>query len=126
MGSLVFQTNQFHVLSLLSQDVTQQSYLLFQYGIMIGYVIFILFIFLLQLRNYYQLIHYKPLLGKTLLMGYLLVAIGFSIGVFIQYQFQKSIILALSFLIVTAVFDTVRDKLMLIAQGNMVYPKKIL
>ncbi|MDX9690961.1 MAG: hypothetical protein RBT45_00800 [Acholeplasmataceae bacterium] len=111
---------------LLTQDVTNQSYLLLEYGIMIGYIIFIVFIVLLQLRNYYHLMHYKPLMGKSLLICYQLSAAGFSMLVFIHYSFQKTIILVLSFLLITALFDTVRDKILSIQQGNIIHPKKIL
>jgi hypothetical protein len=111
---------------LLTQDMTHQAHLLFEYGVIIGYVVFVVFIVLLQLRNYHHLMVYKPLFGKFLLLSYQMVAVGFSIGVFVHFSFQKSILLALSFLLATAIFDSIRDKILSIQQGNIIHPKKIL
>jgi hypothetical protein len=108
------------------QDIPDQSFLLFEYGILIGFIVFVVFIVLLQLRNYYHLMYYKPLLGRCLLLGYQLLAVGFSLFSFMNYSFQKTIILALTFLLVTAVFDQIRDKILSIQQGNVIHPKKIL
>ena len=126
IGSFQININQISFFDLLSQEMIHQSSLLFKYGIIIGYIIFIIFIYVLQLRNYYQLIYYKPIFGKFFLSSFSLVALGFSIGVFLEYQFQKTILLVLSFLLITALFDMIRDKIMLIVQGNIVHPKKIL
>jgi len=126
IGSVYFYGDQMLSFMLLTQDLTHQAYLLFEYGVIIGYIIFIVFVVLLQLRNYYHLMAYKPVFGKFLLISYQLVALGFSIGVFVHFSFQKSILLALSFLLTTAIFDSIRDKILSIQQGNIIHPKKIL
>ena len=108
------------------QQFPSESSLLFEYGVIIGYNLLIVFVVMIQLNNYHQLMHYKPVLGKLFLLTYHLIAIGFSIGAFINYNFQKSVILAMSFLLITAVFEMIRDKIVQIMQGNVVHPKKIL
>jgi len=126
IGSIYVYGDQMLSFMLLAQDLTHQAYLLFEYGVIIGYIIFVVFIVLLQLRNYHHLMVYKPVFGKFLLTSYQLVALGFSIGVFVHFSFQKSVLLALSFLLTTAVFDSIRDKILSIQQGNIIHPKKIL
>ncbi len=126
IGSIYLYGNQMLSFMLLTQEVTHQALLLFEYGVMIGYIVFVVFIVLLQLRNYHHLMAYKPLFGKFLLLSYQLIAVGFSIGVFIHFSFQKSILLALSFLLITAILDSIRDKVLSIKQGNIIHPKKIL
>jgi hypothetical protein len=121
----LFGENVFSAL-LVMQELPEQSFLLFEYGILIGFIVFVVFIVLLQLRNYYHLMYYKPVLGRVFLLSYQFVAIGFSLFSFINYSFQKTIILALTFLLVTAVFDQIRDKILSIQQGNIIHPKKIL
>jgi len=126
IGSIYLYGDQMLSFMLLTQDMTHQALLLFEYGVIIGYVVFVVFIVLLQLRNYHHLMVYKPVFGKLLLSSYQMVAVGFSIGVFVHFSFQKSILLALSFLLATAIFDSIRDKILSIQQGNIIHPKKIL
>lgn len=102
------------------------SALLFEYGILIGCILLITFVVLVQQSNYQKLIEYKPIFGKLLLRTYHLISIFFSISVFIVFNIQRTVIVALSFLLVTALFEVVRDKILQVMQGNVVHPKKIL
>ncbi len=125
-GSIYYFGEQAYNSALSANESIANSTLLFEYGILIGCVILITFIVLIQQPNYQKLIEYKPVFGKLFLQMYYIIAFFFSISVFIVFDFQRTVIVALSFLFVTAIFEVIRDKILQVIQGNVIHPKKIL
>jgi hypothetical protein len=125
-GAIYYFGERAYNIILTENHAMANSALLFEYGILIGCILLITFIVLVQQSNYQKLIEYKPIFGKIFLRAYHLISLFFSISVFIVFEIQRTVIVALSFLLVTAIFEVVRDKILQVMQGNVVRPKKIL
>ncbi|MBU1142688.1 MAG: hypothetical protein KKH92_03475 [Firmicutes bacterium] len=109
-----------------NHDSTHNTSLLFLYGGMIGYILFIVFVVVLQEESYSKLSMYKPRLSKIMHFLYILVAVGFVMYAFVSFNLQFSILMALLFMLITAALDMVRDKLFQETQGNPLHPKRII
>ncbi len=109
-----------------SHDSTHNTSLLFLYGGMIGYILFIVFVVVLQEEGFNKLGMYKPRLSKIMHFLYVLVAVSFVMYAFVSFNLQFSILMALLFMLITAALDMVRDKLFQETQGNPLHPKRII
>ena len=106
------------------QDTITNTSLLFQYGGMIGFCLFIIFIVMLQTDSIQKFKLYRPKLSQWIYLVY--VTIGFMfIGVtLVSFTLQIAIIMALLFMLVTAILDMVRDKIIQETEGKHLHPKK--
>lgn len=109
-----------------NHDSTHNSSLLFLYGGMTGYILFIVFVVVLQEEGLNKLSIYKPKTAKIIHFLYILVAVSFVMYAFISFNLQFSILMALLFMLITAALDMVRDKLFQETQGNPLHPKRII
>jgi len=109
-----------------NHDSAHNSSLLLLYGGMIGYILFIVFVVILQEEGFSKLNVYKPRLTKIMHFLYVLVAVSFVIYAFVSFDLQFSILMALLFMLITAALDMVRDKLIQETQGNPLHPKRII
>ena len=109
-----------------NHDSTHNTTLLLLYGGMIGYILFIVFVVVLQEEGFNKLSVYKPRLSKIMHYLYILVAVGFVMYAFVSFNLQFSILMALLFMLITAALDMVRDKLFQETQGNPLHPKRII
>ena len=109
-----------------SHDSTHNTSLLFLYGGMIGYILFIVFVVVLQEEGFNKLSLYKPRLSKIMHFLYVIVAVSFVMYAFVSFNLQFSILMALLFMLITAALDMVRDKLFQETQGNPLHPKRII
>ena len=100
--------------------------LLFTYGGMTGYVLFIIFISLLQFSDYNALKIHKPKLGRLMSVAYIFVVSFFLIYPFISFNLQFSILMALVFMLITSMLEMVRDRMIQGADCKSLHPKKLL
>ena len=102
------------------------SVLLFTYGGMTGYVLFIIFISMLQIQSFNSLKIYKPKLGRLMLGTYICIIALFLIYPLISFDLQFSILMALVFMLITSMMEMVRDKMIQSADCKSLHPKKLL
>jgi hypothetical protein len=100
------------------------SSLLFDYGIIIGYILVIVFVVLIQEENFNKLKKLRPALASIMQKTQIIIAFGFIIFVMIDFSFQLSILMVFIFLLISAAIDMIRDKVMDELQGNALHPKK--
>ncbi|MDO9628569.1 MAG: hypothetical protein Q7I99_01605 [Acholeplasmataceae bacterium] len=109
-----------------NHDSTHNSSLLLLYGGMTGYILFIVFVVVLQEEGFSKLSVYRPKTSKLMHFIYILVAVSFVMYAFVSFNLQFSILMALLFMLITAALDMVRDKLFQETQGNPLHPKRII
>ncbi|MCR3906840.1 MAG: hypothetical protein NUK62_07465 [Tenericutes bacterium] len=109
-----------------NHETISNTSLLFLYGGITGYVLFIVFVVLLQEEGFQKIKNYKPRLSKTLHQLYVFVAAVFILIAFINFELQLLILLALVFMLITASLDSIRDKIIQEKEGNLLHPKKII
>lgn len=100
--------------------------LLFQYGGMIGYSLFIIFIMMLQTDTVEKIRVYKPRLSKWIQYAYLTIGLTFILIAMIHFSLHMAIIMALLFMLVTALLDMIRDKITQEHDSQALHPKKII
>ena len=108
------------------QFMFANSALLFTYGGMTGYILFIVFIASLQFQSFSNLKLLKPRIGLILHMLHFLMTIFFVIYPFINFNLQFLIIMALIFMLATSMFEILTDKIIQGLQCNTLHPKKIM
>ncbi|HBG33165.1 MAG: hypothetical protein A2084_00110 [Tenericutes bacterium GWC2_39_45] len=108
------------------QFMFANSALLFTYGGMTGYILFIVFIASLQFQSFSNLKLLKPRIGLILHMLHFLMTIFFVIYPFISFNLQFLIIMALIFMLATSMFEILTDKIIQGLQCNTLHPKKIM
>jgi hypothetical protein len=101
------------------------SSLLFVYGGMVGYVLFIIFVSILQSEGFRYLKEIKPRTAIITKQGYQIVTVLFVMYPFFKFDLQFSILMALTFMLLTAALDMIRDKIIQENDGNTMHPKKI-
>jgi len=108
------------------QFMFANSAMLFTYGGMTGYILFIVFIASLQFQSFSNLKLLKPRIGLVLHMLHFLITIFFVIYPFISFNLQFLIIMALIFMLATSMFEILTDKIIQGLQCNTLHPKKIM
>jgi hypothetical protein len=108
------------------QFMFANSALLFTYGGMTGYILFIVFIASLQFQSFSNLKLLKPRIGLALHTLHFLVTLFFVIYPFINFNLQFLIIMALIFMLATSMFEILTDKIIQGLQCNTLHPKKIM
>lgn len=101
------------------------SSLLFLYGGMVGYILFIVFVSILQAEGFRQLKVIQPKAEFWMRPTYKLISILFVMYPLFRFDLQISILLALVFMLLTASFDMLRDRIIQENEGNLLHPKKI-
>jgi len=109
-----------------THESTKHTTSLLLHGGMAGYILFIIFVVILQEEGFNKLNIYKPKVSKIMHFIYILVAVSFVVYALISFDLQFSIFMALLFMLITAALDIVRDKLFQDAQGNLLHPKRII
>ncbi|HAX03137.1 MAG: hypothetical protein A2Y45_06860 [Tenericutes bacterium GWC2_34_14] len=113
------------------RDVVEQTNtfantsLLFQYGGMIGYSLFVIFIMMLQTDSIGKIRSFKPKFSSCIHCTYLLTGIAFILIALINFTIQTALIMAILFMLITAILDMIRDKIVQEHEGNQLHPKKI-
>jgi len=103
------------------------SSLLFDYGIIIGYILVIVFVVLIQEENFNRFKKIKPILANIMQKFQILLAIGFIIFIMFNFSLQLSILMVFIFLLISAALDMIRDKVMdELQQAKTLYPKRTL
>jgi len=100
--------------------------LLFQYGGMIGYSLFIIFIMMLQTDTVEKIRVYKPRLSKWIQYAYLTTGLVFILIALMNFTLPIALVMALLFMLVTALLDMIRDKITQEHDGKPLHPKKII
>lgn len=100
--------------------------LLFQYGGMIGYSLFIIFIMMLQTDTVEKIRVYKPHLSKWIQYAYLTTGLVFILIALMNFTLPIALVMALLFMLVTALLDMIRDKITQEHDGKPLHPKKII
>lgn len=100
--------------------------LLFQYGGMIGYSLFIIFIMMLQTDTVEKIRVYKPRLSKWIQYAYLTTGLVFILIALMNFTLPIALVMALLFMLVTALLDMIRDKITQERDGKPLHPKKII
>lgn len=100
--------------------------LLMSYGAIIGFTVFIIFVIMIQHMSLETLKKQKPKISKTLFYGYALLGASLIMLCIAFYSFEKAIILAIVFMLITALFDIIKEKALMECQGNTVHPKRIM
>jgi glucan phosphoethanolaminetransferase (alkaline phosphatase superfamily) len=100
--------------------------LLFQYGGMIGYSLFIIFIMMLQTDTVETIRVCKPRLSQWIRYAYLTIGLIFILIVLVNFALHTALIMALLFMLVTAILDMIRDKITQEHDGQSLHPKKII
>lgn len=100
--------------------------LLMSYGTIIGFSVFIIFIIMIQHMSLEQLKRHKPKYAKMLFYTYASIGICLIMICIAIYSFEKAVILAIVFMLITAVFDVLKEKSLMECQGNVVHPKRIM
>lgn len=95
------------------------------YGALIGYILFIVFVVVLQGEGHIRLKNYKPRISKLMYQSYVFVAGIFIFYAFVAFDIQNAILMALAFMLFTAVYDMLRDKFIHGHEVNQYHPKKI-
>ncbi len=109
-----------------NMDFTPHSMMLLHYGAILGYCVFIVFVTIQQMDGFKKIAIYKPKLHTLIKMSYLAIALIFAVSGTIKYDMFLIVVLIISFLVVSALFDTVKAKIVHIHEGNRLHPKKIL
>ena len=99
--------------------------LLFQYGGMIGYSLFVIFIMILQSDSIEKIRSFKPKFSTCIHCTYVLIGVAFILIALINFTIQTALIMAILFMLVTAILDMIRDKIIQEHEGNQLHPKKI-
>ena len=68
--------------------------------------------------------HIKPRLARSVYYIYTGIGILFIILTVIHFSLQTAIIMALLFMLITAILDMIRDKIIHEHEGNQLHPKK--
>jgi hypothetical protein len=108
------------------QFMIANSAMLFTYGGMTGYILFIVFIASLQIQSFSHLKQLKPRTGLVLHILHFMVTIFFVVYPFINFNLQFLIIMTLIFMLATSAFEIVTDKIIQEIQCNTLHPKKIM
>ena len=106
------------------QSIANTS-LLFIYGGMVGYILFIVFVSILQSEGFRYLKQIKPKTALIAKQGYQTLTVAFVLYPFIDFNLQFSILMALIFMLLTAALDMIREKIIQDHEGNVLHPKKI-
>ncbi|HRX45725.1 MAG TPA: hypothetical protein P5091_06755 [Acholeplasmataceae bacterium] len=106
------------------QDTITNTSLLFQYGGMIGFCLFIIFIVMLQTDSIQKFKLYRPKLSQWIYLVYVTIGLMFIGVTLVSFTLQIAIIMALLFMLVTAILDMVRDKIIQETEGKHLHPKK--
>lgn len=106
------------------QDTITNTSLLFQYGGMIGFCLFIIFIVMLQTDSIQKFKLYRPKLSHWIYLVYVTIGLLFIGVTLVSFTLQIAIIMALLFMLVTAILDMVRDKIIQETEGKHLHPKK--
>jgi ABC-type iron transport system FetAB permease component len=101
------------------------SSLLFVYGGMVGYMLFIIFVAILQSEGFRYLKDIKPKTALITQKCYQIMTVLFVMYPFFNFDLQFSILMALTFMLLTAALDMIREKIIQVHDGNTVHPKKI-
>lgn len=107
-------------------DAVTNTSLLFQYGGMIGFSLFIIFIVMLQSDSIQRFKICKPKLSHWMYIIYAAVGLSFIGVTLVTFTLQIAIIMALLFMLITAILDMVRDKIIQDSEGRHLHPKKII
>ena len=107
------------------ENITNTS-LLFLYGGITGYVLFIVFVVLLQEESFQKVKELKPKFCRVIHQLYIFVAAVFIIVAFVNFELQLLVLMALTFMLITAFLDSIRDKIIQEKEGNLLHPKKII
>jgi hypothetical protein len=105
-------------------DTITNTSLLFQYGGMIGFCLFIIFIVMLQTDSIQKFKLYRPKLSHWIYLVYVTIGLLFIGVTLVSFTLQIAIIMALLFMLVTAILDMVRDKIIQETEGKHLHPKK--
>jgi len=105
-------------------DTITNTSLLFQYGGMIGFCLFIIFIVMLQTDSIQKFKFYRPKLSHWIYLIYVTIGLMFIGVTLVSFTLQIAIIMALLFMLVTAILDMVRDKIIQETEGKHLHPKK--
>ncbi len=105
-------------------DTITNTSLLFQYGGMIGFSLFIIFIVMLQTDSIQKFKLYRPKLSHWIYLVYVTIGLLFIGVTLVSFTLQIAIIMALLFMLVTAILDMVRDKIIQETEGKHLHPKK--
>jgi len=105
-------------------DTITNTSLLFQYGGMIGFSLFIIFIVMLQTDSIQKFKLYRPKLSQWIYLVYVTIGLMFIGVTLVSFTLQIAIIMALLFMLVTAILDMVRDKIIQETEGKHLHPKK--
>lgn len=105
-------------------DTITNTSLLFQYGGMIGFCLFIIFIVMLQTDSIQKFKLYRPKLSHWIYLIYVTIGLMFIGVTLVSFTLQIAIIMALLFMLVTAILDMVRDKIIQETEGKHLHPKK--
>ncbi|MDY0294309.1 MAG: hypothetical protein RBQ71_00705 [Acholeplasmataceae bacterium] len=108
------------------QDANTNTSLLFQYGGMIGFSLFIIFIVMLQSDGIQKIKACKPKLSQWIYILYVTLGLTFIGFTLVTFKLQIAIIMALLFMLVTAILDMIRDKIIQESDGNPLHAKKIM
>jgi hypothetical protein len=106
------------------QDTFANTSLLFQYGGMIGFSLFIIFMIMMQSESMQKVRTVSPRASALVYYSYIMIGIIFILWTIISFTLQIAIIMALLFMLVTAVLDVIRDKIIQDHEGNQLHPKK--
>lgn len=126
LASVYFVGDQLIGIFIPNHETITNTSLLFLYGGITGYVLFIVFVVLLQEEGFRKIRGYKPKLSKTIHQLYIFIAAVFILIAFINFELQLLILLALVFMLITASLDSIRDKIIQEKEGNVLHPKKII
>ena len=108
------------------QFMIANSAMLFTYGGITGYILFIVFIASLQIQSFSHLKQLKPRTGLVLHILHFVVTVFFVVYPFINFNLQFLIIMTLIFMLATSTFEIVTDKIIQEIQCNTLHPKKIM
>lgn len=109
-----------------NHDTITNSSELLMYGAIIGYILFIVFVVVLQGEGHIRLKNYKPKISKLMYQSYVFVAGIFIFYAFVAFDIQNAILMALAFMLFTAVYDMLRDRFINGHEVNQYHPKKII
>lgn len=108
------------------QDTVANTSLLFQYAGIIGFSLFIIFMIMMQSESMNKVRLVSPRVSTAVYYSYIFIGVLFIVWTIISFTLQIAIIMALLFMLVTAILDMVRDKIIQEHEGNQLHPKKII
>ena len=100
--------------------------LLMSYGMIIGFSLFVVFIMMLQHMGLERIKFHRPKLTKVLFAAYVVLSIALIITCVFYFTIEKTIVLAILFMLVTAIFDMLKEKILIECEGNVIHPKRII